>query len=279
MKKGINMWSFPSELSIEECMRLAKKAGFDGIELALNLTGPLSLQSSDAEIEGYRALAQEIGIELISLASGLYWDFPFSADDQAIADKALEIARFQLKAARLLGVDCILVVPGCVGADFIKGAKVVPYETVYERALAAMKALVPVAAENGVVVGVENVWNKFLLSPLEMRRFIDEVGSPWVQAYFDIGNVVVFGYPEHWVATLGKRIARVHCKDFKASIGNINGFCDLLAGDVNYPAVIKALEDVGYEGYVTAEMGSYRHYNDQIVYNTSAAMDRFLGRA
>ncbi|HML47371.1 MAG TPA: sugar phosphate isomerase/epimerase family protein [Clostridia bacterium] len=279
MKKGINVWSFPADLTIEQRIRLAKKAGFDGIELALNLTGPLSLESDEAEIKGYRALADEIGIELISLASGLYWDFPFSADDPSVRAKAHEIASFQLKAARLLGVGCILVVPGCVGADFIKGAKVVPYETVYNRALEAMKALVPVAEAQGVVVGVENVWNKFLLSPLEMRRFIDEVGSPWVQAYLDVGNILAVGYPEHWIPVLGKRIARVHCKDFKVSVGNINGFCDLLAGDVNFPAVVEELQKVGYEGYITAEMGGYRHYSDQIVYNTSASMDRFLGRA
>lgn len=279
MKKGINQWSFPAGMAISECMRLAKKAGFDGIELALNLSGPLSLESSDAEIEGCRSQAAEIGIELISLATGLYWDSPFSADDPAIRAKAHEIACFQLKAARLLGVDCILVVPGCVGADFIPGAKVVPYETVYNRSLEAMKALIPVAAEQGVVVGVENVWNKFLLSPLEMRQFIDAIASPWVQAYLDVGNVIAFGYPEHWIPVLGKRIARVHCKDFKAAVGNINGFCDLLAGDVNFPAVVEELEKAGYQGYITAEMGGYRHYNDQIVYNTSAAMDRFLGRA
>ena len=279
MKKGINVWSFPGDLTIEQRMRLAKRAGFDGIELALNLTGPLSLESGEAEIKGYRALADEIGIELISLASGLYWEFPFSADDPSVRAKALEIAAFQLKAARLLGVTCILVVPGCVGADFIKGAKVVPYETVYNRALEAMKALVPVAEAQGVVVGVENVWNKFLLSPLEMRGFIDEVGSPWVQAYLDVGNILAVGYPEHWIPVLGKRIARVHCKDFKVSVGNINGFCDLLAGDVNFPAVVEELQKAGYEGYITAEMGGYRHHNDQIVYNTSASMDRILGRA
>ena len=127
-----------------------------------------------------------------------------------------------------------------------------------------------------MAIGVENVWNKFLLSPIEMTGFLDACGSPWIRAYFDAGNVLQFGYPEQWIEILGKRIVRVHVKDFKRAVGNINGFTDLLAGDVDWPAVVRALRGVGYDSFVTAEMGAYRHYGDQIVYNTSAALDRIL---
>jgi hexulose-6-phosphate isomerase len=278
IKKGINTWSFPAGLDIPAQIRMAKAAGFDGIELALNLTGPLSLESTDAEIRGWRAAADKEGIALTSLASGLYWQHSFSSEDPAIRAKSMEIARFQLKAAALLGVDCVLIVPGCVGADFIADIKPVPYETVWNRAQEALRALIPDCEKHGVVIGVENVWNKFLLSPVEARHFLDAIDSKWIRMYFDVGNVIAYGYPEHWIQALGKRIARVHCKDFKASVGNINGFCDLLAGDVNFPAVIAALEAVGYDGWFTAEMGGYRHHSDQIVYNTSASMDRILGR-
>ena len=279
MKKGINMWSFPGGMSVPACMRLAKEAGFDGFEPALGEQGPISIESGEAELREYRAMAGDIGIELASLASGLYWNYPLTADDPAVRAKSAEIVKKQLKAASLLGVDCILVVPGAVGADFIPGLQVVPYDVAYDRALEGLRALAPYAEDLGVTIGVENVWNKFLLSPLEMRDFIDAVGSPRVQAYFDIGNVILTGYPEHWISILGKRIARCHCKDFRLSVGNISGFVDLLAGDVDYPAVMKALEAAGYDGYITAEMGAYKHHSDQIVHNTSAAMDRIFGRA
>ena len=278
MKKGINMWSFPGGMTIEACMRLAKKAGFDGFEPAFNENGPISMESGDAELREYKAMAEDIGIELSSLASGLYWSYPLSSNDPAIRAKSADIVKRQLKAASALGVDCILVVPGAVGADFIPGLVPVPYDVAYDRALEGLRELAPYAEDVGVTIGVENVWNKFLLSPLEMRNFIDAVGSPRVQAYFDIGNVILTGYPEHWISILGERIARCHCKDFRRSVGTIFGFVDLLAGDVDYPAVMDALRKVGYDGYITAEMGAYQHYSDQIVYNTSAAMDRIFGR-
>lgn len=258
-------------------MRMAKEAGFDGFEPAFNEKGPISLESTEAELQGYRKLADDIGIELASLASGLYWQYPMTAEDPAIRAKSLEITRAQLKAAKALGVDAILVVPGYVQA-FNPKETPVPYDVAYDRALAGLKSLAPYAEELGVTIGVENVWNKFLLSPLEMRDFIDKIGSPCVKAYFDIGNVIQTGFPEQWIDILGSRIVRCHCKDYKASVGTLSGFVDLLAGDVNYPAVMEALARIGYDGYITAEMGAYKHHSDLIVYNTSAAMDRIFGR-
>ena len=123
---------------------------------------------------------------------------------------------------------------------------------------------------------MENVWNKFLLSPLEFKDFIDKVDSPFVGIYLDVGNVVYTGYPEQWIKILGKRIKKVHFKDFRRSIGNINGFVDLLSGDVNFPAVMRAFTTTGYNDYVIAEMMPYSYYEDQVVYNTSKAMDRIL---
>ena len=276
MKRGINIWSFPAGMGIEDCMRLASKAGYDSIELSLDAKGPLSLESSEEQIRAFRTLADELNLEISSLASGLYWDFPLTSDDEQIREKAKEIVRFQLKAATYLGVDAILVVPGCVGADFIPGCKVVPYDVAYDRALEAMKELAPDAEAAGVVIAMENVWNKFLLSPLEMRDIIDKIGSDYVKAYFDIGNVVVNGYPEHWVRILGKRIARVHVKDFRTIVGNINGFVDLLSGDVNFPEVMRALREVGYDGYLTAEMNGFPCATDSVVCHTLDALNRMM---
>ncbi|MCS7066570.1 MAG: sugar phosphate isomerase/epimerase, partial [Fimbriimonadales bacterium] len=136
----------------------------------------------------------------------------------------------------------------------------VPYDVAYARAQDALKRLAPEAEQRRVYIAVENVWNRFLLSPLEMARFIDEIGSEWVSVYFDAGNVLAFGYPQHWIRILGKRIKRVHVKDFRTDIGNIQGFCNPLQGDLPWMEVRAALESVGYEGYITAEVSGYRAF-------------------
>ncbi|MCK9860673.1 sugar phosphate isomerase/epimerase family protein [Paenibacillus sp. ATY16] len=279
MKKGINIWSFPAGMSIEESIELAKDAGFDGIELSLNETGPLSLESTTEEVRAIRQFADNTGIELSSLASGLYWDYPPTSENEQVSAKAFDVARKQLEHAAALGVDSVLIVPGAVGVDFIPNAPVVPYDRAYDNALAFFTKLAKEAEAVKVAVGIENVWNKFLLSPLEMRGFIDAVGSEYVGSYFDVGNVVYSGYPEHWISILNKRIKKVHFKDYRRQAGGLHGFVDLLAGDVDYPVVIQALEAIGYNDYVTAEMiPPYTHHTKQIVYNTSAAMDAILGR-
>ncbi|WP_336775493.1 sugar phosphate isomerase/epimerase family protein [Paenibacillus sp. MMO-58] len=279
MKKGINIWSFPAGMSIEESIELAKDAGFDGIELSLNETGPLSVESTTDEVRAIRQFADNTGIELSSLASGLYWDYPPTSENEQVSAKAFDVARKQLEHAAALGVDSVLIVPGAVGVDFIPNAPVVPYDRAYDNALAFFTKLAKEAEAVKVSVGIENVWNKFLLSPLEMRGFIDAVGSEYVGSYFDVGNVVYSGYPEHWISILNKRIKKVHFKDYRRQAGGLHGFVDLLAGDVDYPEVIRALEAIGYNDYVTAEMiPPYTHHTKQIVYNTSAAMDAILGR-
>jgi L-ribulose-5-phosphate 3-epimerase len=278
MKKGINVWSFPGTMNIKECMLYAKKSGFDSIELALNETGALSLESSGEEVKGYKELAEEIGIELSSLASGLYWSYPLTSNDENIREKSKAIIKKQIDFAAILEVDTILVVPGAVGVDFIPGSAVIDYDVAYDRALNGLKEVAPYAEKNKIYIGIENVWNKFLLSPLEMRDFIDKINSPYVGAYFDVGNVVFSGYPEQWIKILGSRIKKVHFKDYRREAGGLHGFVDLLAGDVDFIKVMEAFKTIGYDGYVTAEMPVYKQYSNQIVYNTSKSMDRILGR-
>ena len=129
-------------------------------------------------------------------------------------------------------------------------------------------------------IGVENIWNKFLLSPLEMRRFIDEIDCPNVGVWLDVANMMMFGYPEQWIRILGKRIVKVHFKDFRRAVKSLDGFVDLLAGDVDWKAVREGLEAIGYQGWCNGEMcPTYRQHTDQMIYNCSAAMDCILGRA
>jgi hexulose-6-phosphate isomerase len=263
-------------------MKLAKQAGFEGIELALNESGPMSLESDAGEIVGYREMAEKEGMEISSLATGLYWSYSLTSGSEEIRQKAASIVKKQLEAAELLGVDTILVVPGAVGVDFIPGCEIVDYDVAYERAFAAIKELSALAEQKKVAIGLENVWNKFLLSPLEMRNFIDDIHSEYVGAYLDVGNVIYTGYPEQWIKILGKRIKKVHLKDYRRDVGSAAGFVDLLAGDVNYPAVMEELRKIGYDSYLTAEMippvPFYKYYPEQLVFNTSNTMNTILGK-
>ena len=278
MKKGISIWSF-TEPDIKKCLMLAKDAGFDGVELALDEQGPVNLNSTKEEMLEIKTFAESIGLELYSVASGLYWTYNYTSADEATREKAKAITRKQLEVASWLGCDTILVVPGAVKVAFDPASELAEYDVAYERALAALKELATYAEELKVAIGVENVWNKFLLSPLEMADFIDKVGSDYVGSYFDVGNVLYIGYPEHWIKVLANRIKKVHFKDYRVAAGDLYGFVDLLAGEVNWPAVMQQFENVGYDNWVTAEMlPPYTHYPETIVYNTSNAMDKILGR-
>ena len=278
MKKGINIWSFPAG-TIKENLTLAKKAGFDGVELALNGEGELSLKSTEKEILEIRKTAEDMGLSLYSLSCGLCWDYRLSDDDAAMRQKAKDMIKKQLETAKILGADTALVIPGVVNVEFSMPEKKVAYDLVYERALEGINELKSYAEALKVNIGLENVWNKFLLSPMEMRDFIDKIGSDYVGSYLDIGNVLYCGYPEDWVRILGKRIKKIHFKDYRVQAGGLCGFVDLLAGDANYPEVIKALNEIGYDDWVSAEMiPNYKYHTDAIIYNTSNAMDRILGR-
>ena len=278
MKKGINIWSF-AEPDLKKCLVLAKEAGFDGVEVALDEQGPVNMNSTREEMLELKAFAEELGLEFYSVATGLYWTYNYTSDLEEKRQRAKEITRKQLEVASYLGCDTILVVPGAVKVAFDPESELVEYDVAYERALSALKELAPYAEELKVSIGVENVWNKFLLSPLEMAKFIDEVGSEYVGSYFDVGNVMYIGYPEHWIKVLGNRIKKVHLKDYRVAAGGLHGFVDLLAGEVNWPAVMEQFRKIEYDGWVSAEMiPPYTYYPETIIYNTSNAMDSIMGR-
>lgn len=272
MKKGVNFWSFADGISFEEAVAQAKAAGFDGIELVMNEQGPLSLESTDEEVIAIRDLFRREGMETYSLATSLFWKYSLCDNDPEIVEKGKRLARRMIDFAALLGCTSILMVPGAVKED-------IPYDVAYERSLAACMEIRPYAEEKKIHVGIENVWNKFLLSPLEFRDFIKKIDSEYMNAYFDVGNVQVNGFPEHWIRILGGLIDKIHIKDFRNSVGNIEGFVDLLSGDVNFPAVIKALKDVGYDGWITAEVCPPSKYCPlATLTNISNSMDVILGR-
>lgn len=275
MKKGISIWTF-TDRSPEVCFSLARKYGFDGVEVGLGKEGPLRFDSTDDEIKEYRIVAESYGLSLYSLVCDDCWQYPLTSDSSEIRQKGAEIVIRQLKVASLLGCDTTLVLPGMV-QGLSPDSEVIPYDVAYDRALTEMKKLAKYAESYNVTLGVENVWNKFLLSPLEMRDFIDRIGSPRVGSYFDVGNVMLEGFPEHWIKILGTRIAKVHFKDFDRGIGTADGFVHLLQGDVNYPAVIKELKGAGYDGWVTAEVfPAANETTEHVLAVNSAAMDKIL---
>ncbi|WP_154658049.1 sugar phosphate isomerase/epimerase family protein [Fictibacillus gelatini] len=271
LKKGINAWCFPAGTEVERIFHLAKEYGYDGVELNLSEDGqsPIHMESTEESLLKVVDLAKEYSLELPSISTALHWKYALTDNDQSLREKGKEVVGKMVEAASIIGAKHVLVVPGLV-------SDVVSYDVAYERSLAAFKELAEVAEEKKVHIGVENVWNKFLLSPLEMRNFIDEVASGWVGVYFDVGNVLQFGFPEQWIKILGKRICAVHVKDFSRAVGNINGFVPLLAGDVAWEEVIQALEEIGYDGYITPELSPYQYNPEQLIRHTSHSLDTIL---
>ena len=280
MKKSINIWSFYGNWSLEQKLRLAKDAGFSGFEIDLSDSGPVALASTSADLTSVRKLADRAGVELSGLATGLYWGANPASGTPTTRMKARNILERQIAVAYGLGVDGILVIPGSVGVDFIPDCEVVPYDVAWERATAFIHDALPAAENARVRLCIENVWNKFLLSPVEMRQFIAQFGSEWVGAYFDVGNSLAFGYPEQWIPILGQAIRRVHVKDYRRAVGTTDGFVELLSGDVNWPSVMGALRASGYAGWLTAEIippvPFYRYRPEVLIHNTSQAMDALL---
>ena len=258
MKISASYWMFEGGLEAErpiaDAMQEAKQLGFDAIELAVAGRGVLTHEATQAQCDEIVATAGKIGIEISSLASGENWTCSPTSNDADVRQRSVDFNRRAVRIAKWLGTDAYLYVPGAVDVFFLPEAEVIPYDVCHQRAAEALRQILPAAEDAGVAVCIENVWNKFLLSPLEMRDFMDSFNSEIVGAYFDVGNVLLTGYPEHWIRILGRRIKRVHIKDFKRSVGTVEGFVDLLEGDVDFQAVQQALSDIGYDGYVTAEM-------------------------
>ncbi|MEZ0296282.1 MAG: sugar phosphate isomerase/epimerase family protein, partial [Candidatus Methylacidiphilales bacterium] len=219
MKKSISIWSFYTSGTLADKLALAKDAGFAGFEIDLSDSGPVNLSSTESDLLAIRRLADQHGLELSGLATGMYWGANPVSSSEETRERARHILSRQLAAAQTLGIDTILVVPGAVGVDFIPGSEVIPYETAYQRAGDFIRSMLPEAERRGVLIGIENVWNKMLLSPMEMRAFIDQFQSEWVCSYFDVGNALLTGYPEQWIDLLAHRIGRIHFKDFRRAVG------------------------------------------------------------
>jgi len=280
MKKGINRWAFPGKWSLDEVTAAAVRHGFDGLELNLEEKGDLGLDTSPDEAARVAERVRDAGLDIPAVATGLYWTRSLSSPDEDERQEGMHVARQQMRLAAAMGVHHLLVVPGAVDVFFLPDKPWVPYETAWRQSQRSLVTLADEAEASKIVICLENVWNRFLLSPLEFCRFVDEIDSLLVRVYFDVGNVFQFGHPEDWIHLLGPRISRVHVKDFKRSVGTANGFCDLGEGEIDWPAVMKALKEIGYDGWITAELFPGKGVDpDAFIERTGRKLDLILGRA
>jgi len=275
LKKGLCHGNLRSDLDVPERFRRAAEHGFHGLELRLDADGRVGLPSPYDEPDRVAQLARSMGLELPSTMGPHYVDL-FHLEAEEALPEILRRTERAMQAARALGASTILQIPGYVQVMWDPKSPIVPYDVAWERSLAIYREVKQVAEKHQVTLCLENVWNRFLLSPLEMRHFLDEIGSPNVKAYFDVGNVLATGFPEQWIRILGERIGRVHLKDFKTAIGNLQGFVMLLEGNVNWGEVASALRETRYQGYLTAEYGPYAHAPDTLLAHLSASMDAIL---
>lgn len=247
---------FQGEVEIESVLEQVKEMGWDGIELCFGV-GDLTPYTQIQDVKKIKNSVESIGLEIPSLATGFYWGCSLGTPNPEERKNAIEFTKAYIKTAGELGAGAVLVLPGTVDACFDTTRPVVPAKEVWNWAQDSIAKLLPIAEENNVIIALENVWSKFLTGPFEFSQFIDQFNSPWVKAYFDAGNCIINGYPEHWAEILGKRIARVHVKNFKRvnGGGTLDNFTpSLFEGDLNWKALLNSLRTIGYDYYLTAEV-------------------------
>jgi hexulose-6-phosphate isomerase len=238
VRRAVEFSMLPGKIPVLDRFQMARDAGFEAIECP---TTP-----DAAEAEEILAASRKVALPIHSVMNAEHWRSPLSSADPAVVEKSLEGMRISLRNAKFWGADTVLLVPAVVIPE-------TSYAQAWERSQRQIRKLIPLAAEAKVVIGIEEVWNKFLLSPLEFARYVDEFASPWIRAYFDIGNVAIQAYPQDWIRTLGKRIVKLHFKDFSFK-KRVAEFTPLLEGEIDWRAVHAALSDIGYQGTATVEL-------------------------
>ena len=256
IEKSIIISMLPDELSYLDRFKLAVEVGFNLMEVRA--------LEDDNEAAKIKDAADKAGLRIHSVMNGIHWRYPLSSPNRGEVETSLAGMRRSLRQAKLYGADAVLLVPAVVRDD-------TTYEQAWERSQKQIRTLLPVAEKLGVLIAVEEVWNKFLLTARDFNQYIDEFDSPFVKAYFDVGNIVHYGVPQHWIRQVGKRIVKVHLKDY---VRRTRQFVNLGEGDVNWPEVRKALAEIGYQGAATVELkGGDRAY----LADLAGRVDRLLG--
>ena len=300
MKKAINQWCFPSEWSWERVFGLCEEAGFQGIELCIDYppffeamrsapaegliaeiarsvgssfaaSKALRFDSPQEDVARVATAAQEHGLGVSSVLTIAQFHYSLVDEDPAIRSTGIDLVRRMLDIAARVGAPNVLCVPGVVTSRIC-------YEDAYRRLEDAIGLLKGEAEDRKVGLGLENVWGRFLYSPLEMRAFVDAFASPYVGVHFDVGNVMQYGHPDQWIRLLGKRrLLSIHLKDYLEEIGNIRAFTHLFQGNVPWDRVMEALRHVAYEGYLIAEVPPYPFAPEEGIWDISRKIDILLG--
>ena len=260
LKKSTLISMLPRDRSYADRFALALEAGFEAVEM-----GTITSEAEAAEIKEASA---KTGLKIHSVMNADHWRYPISSGDPKVVATSVKGMLTSLRNAVTWGADTVLLVPAVVDPA-------TSYRDAWTRSQRVIREqLLPAAADQKVIIAVEEVWNKFLLSPLEFARYVDEFESPWLKAYFDVGNVVINGYPQDWIRTLGSRIVRIHLKDFTLDRRDRTfAFRNLGEGEIDWPEVRRALAEIGYSGYVTTEIegGDLAYLKD-----VSARVDRII---
>jgi len=257
IKKGVLLDMLPEKLSYADRFKMARDVGFDVVQAPT--------EANERNAEEIKKAADGAGIRIDSVMNMDHWKYPLSSSDRAVVEKSLAGMRTSLHNAKLWGADTVLLVPAVVDPQ-------TSYHDAWVRSQKEIRSLIPLAEQLQLVIAIEEVWNKFLLSPLETAKYIDDFQSPWIKAWFDVGNVVLYGYPQDWIHTLGKRIVKVHLKDFKRKEDGY-AWVNLGEGDVDWAAVRQAFADIGYSGSAITEL----HGGDETyLRDLSRRVDRLL---
>ena len=278
MIKGISYLSFENGLSnnesIESALSQTKMHGFDALELSVSSEGVINTNSSKAECEMIRKSIDDSGVFVDSIATGMSWGVSPTSNDRSIREKSIKLHQDALKVASFLDCKALLFVPGVVKSPI--SPDIVRYDKALDRLREAINQMLPIAEDLNVDLCMENVWNGFFYSPIELRDFVDSFDSDRLGVYLDIGNLIGYQqYPPHWVELLNSRIKRVQIKDFQENFdwtGSFS-FCDIGAGDVPWKETIAALNAIQYKSTIIAEM---LPWDETILSRTSAAMDQLF---
>jgi L-ribulose-5-phosphate 3-epimerase len=244
IRKAVLFGMLPKEMSVRDRFQLARDAGFEEVEC---YTTP-----DQREADEIKKAAEATKLRIHSVMNSDHWKYPLSSADPAVVDKCRQGMETSLRNAHFWGADTVLLVPAVVNAE-------TTYQQAWTRSQEQIRRMIPLAKDLKVIIAVEEVWNKFLLSPLEFARYVDDFKSPWVKAYFDVGNVVLYGYPQDWIRTLGSRIVKLHFKDFKfandpTTKKRTADWVGLRDGEINWKEIYSALREIGFKGSATVEL-------------------------
>ena len=238
IKKAVLLSMLPKSMSMLDRFKLAVDCGFEQIECPTT--------DDQVQVEEIKSAAEGSGLRIHSVMNMAHWKYPLSSPDSSVVAASMKGMETSLRNAHFWGADTVLLVPAVVDAK-------TGYREAWKRSQEEIRRLIPLAKELNVIIAVEEVWNKFLQSPLEFAAYVDSFNSPSVRAYFDVGNVVINGYPQDWIRILGPRIAKLHIKDFKFAKREAQ-FVALREGEIDWPEVYKALAEIGYRGSATVEL-------------------------